>query len=97
MAFADQVALAKDETFRARVRMAAVSAAIQVAGEAQDTLQAPAYIKRQQLATRVLTTAGHGERGEVLEMLVWAVAQNVAISAASSDGDIQFTVNSVWS
>lgn len=97
MVFADQVALAQDQDFRDRVRMAAVTAAVNVAGEAQSGLPVAAYQKRQVLANRVLTSAGYGERGEVLDMFAWAVAQNAAITVASSDSDIQFTVNSVWS
>ncbi|MGW0805953.1 hypothetical protein [Nonomuraea sp. NPDC002799] len=97
MAFADQVALAGDPVFRSKVRMATVTAAVLVAGEAQEALSVEAYQKRQVLANRVLTAAGYGERGEVLDMFAWAVAQNAAITAASSDSDIQFTINSVWS
>lgn len=97
MAFPEQVTLAKDEAFRSRVRMAAVTAAVLVAGEAQNAIPVAAYQKRQVLANRVLTAAGLGAHGEVLDMFVWAVAQNVAITAASLDSDIQFTINSVWS
>lgn len=97
MAFSDQVALAHDAAFRSRVRMAVVTAAVQAAGESQGQLLAGAYLKRQNLASRVLMAAGLGERGDVLDMFVWATTQNAAITAASSDSDIQFTVNSVWS
>jgi hypothetical protein len=97
LAFADQVALTKDSAFRDRVRMAAVTAAVLVAGEAQSALSTTAYLKRQGLATRVLAAAGHGEHSEILDMFVWAVSQNGAVSAASLDSDIQFTVNSIWS
>ncbi|MFI6296710.1 hypothetical protein ACIBEJ_34330 [Nonomuraea sp. NPDC050790] len=97
MGFAEQVALAKDTAFRDRVRMAAITAAVNVAGEAQSTLSSAAYHKRQVLATRVLTNAGSGAQGDVLDMFAWAVAQNAAITGASTDSDIQFTVNAIWS
>ncbi|YCK35173.1 hypothetical protein ACNF49_14120 [Actinomadura sp. ATCC 39365] len=77
--------------------MAAITAAVLIAGEAQDSLTVAAYQKRQVLAYKVLTAAGYGERGEVLDTFVWAVAQNGAITATSTDSDVQFTVNSVWS
>lgn len=97
MAFVNQLTLAKDEAFRDKVRMAAITAAVNVAGEAQNALFNAAYLKRQGLASRVLAAAGYGEHGEVLDMFVWAVAQNGAITAVSLDSDIQFQVNAVWS
>ena len=97
MAFVDQITLAKDEAFRSRVRMAVMTAAVLVAGEAQNAMSTTAYLKRQGLATKVLAAAGYGEHGEILDMFAWSVAQNSAISSGSTDSDIQFTVNSVWS
>lgn len=96
MAFTDQILLAQDVGFRQRVRMAAVTAAIQIAGEAKGSMSDAHYAKRQSLAQRVLLTAGGGDRSEVLEMFAWACAQNVALSTSSSDSDLQFTVDSVW-
>jgi hypothetical protein len=95
--FAAQIALTKDADFRGRVRMAAITAAVSVAGEAQAGVTVTAYTKRQALSLRVLTAAGGGERGEVLDMFVWAAAANPSLTAESTDSDIQFTVNSVWS
>lgn len=97
MAFADQIALTKDASFRDKVRMAAITAAVNVAGEAQASMSTTAYLKRQGLATRVLASAAHGEHSEILEMFVWATAQNGAITLSSVDSDIQFQVNAVWS
>lgn len=97
MTFVNQITLAKDEAFRDKVRMAAMTAAVLVAGEAQNAMSTTAYLKRQGLATRVLSAAGYGEHGEVLNMFTWAVAQNGAITASSLDSDIQFQVNAVWS
>lgn len=97
MGFMEQVVLAQREGFRAKVRMAAVTAAIQIAGEAQGSLTVVAYDKRQQLAQRVLRTAGGGERSEVVDMFVWAVAQDQTMVVGSSDVDILAMVNAVWS
>lgn len=97
MAFVEQITLAKDEAFRTRVRMAVMTAAVLVAGEAQNAMSTTAYLKRQGLATKVLAAAGYGEHGEMLDMFAWAVAQNGAITAVSLDSDIQFQVNAVWS
>lgn len=97
MSFEDQVGYANDALFRKRVRMATITAAIAVQGEAQGSMPGSEYTKRQVLATKVIQTAGIGTPTEdVARMFLWAVIANVAISPASSDGDIQFTVNSVW-
>ena len=92
MAFADQAALAVNSAFRDKVRVAAVIAALQVQGEDASTYSEQQYQKRQKLAGRVLANGGTG----TLEQFAWAVAANAAIDSSSSDGDIQFTVNSVW-
>ena len=93
MAFTDQATLADDTTFRSKVRVALATAAVQVMGEAKASYSDVEYGKRQALAYEVLRAAASGI---YLEMFVWAVVQNAAITGASTDQDIQFTVNSVW-
>lgn len=90
MSLLDQAQLAQYEGFRDRVLLAAVQAAVNVASEApsgdsrKDSLRAT-------LATNVLNDPeGYRDR------FAWGVAQNVAVTFTSNDGDIQFTVNSLW-
>lgn len=98
MAFETQVALTTNQLLRKRIRLASIIAALQVQGEAQGGTPEGAFVKRQVLATKVIQTAGLGTPTEDLAMMfVWLVVANEAISDASSDSDIQFTVNSVWS
>jgi len=92
VAYIDQAALAADATFRSRVRMAVVTAAIQIAAEAKASQDTTVYDKRQQLVAEVLPNGGT----DLLEAFSWAVAQNAAITASSLDSDVQFQVNSVW-
>lgn len=89
MAYTDQAALANDVTFRDRVRVAIVTAAIAVMGETQ-TGTDQQYGKRQALAYAMLTNSGG-----YLERFAWGVVANAAITGASNDGDIQFTVDSL--
>lgn len=91
MAFTDQAALAIDTAFRARVRVAIVTAAKDVMGETPTGSDAK-FGKRAGLARLVLADGGQ----LMLEPFAWAVVANAAISSGSSDSDIQFTVNSVW-
>ena len=93
MAYTDQATLAKDSTFRDRVRVATVVAAVAIGGESQGGMDSTVYQKRQQLASQVLLAAGGGSW---LDVFAWATTQNAAISGSSLDSDIQFTVNSIW-
>lgn len=90
MTYATQATLAADAAFQARVRVAIVTAAVDVMGEAK-TMDDTVFNKRQSFAFQVISdSAGY------LERFVWAVVANVAISSGSTDSDIQFTVNSIW-
>lgn len=93
MAYIDQAALAADQTFRDRVRVALATAAVQIMGEDKGSYTDTEYGKRQALASEVLRAAASGM---YLEAFVWATVQNPAITAASLDSDIQFQVNAVW-
>lgn len=88
MSFSTQYTLATDPTFIARVTIAMTKAAVAVASEAS-------------------TTANHGARATFAKNALHdplgyapkyalAVVSNGAISAESSDSDIEFTVNSMW-
>lgn len=92
MTYLDQAELAADANFQLRVRVAVVTAAKDVMGEAKDSTTDAVFGKRQQFAYQVINnSAGY------LERFVWGVVANVAITTLSSDSDIQFTVNSLWS
>ena len=92
MAYTDQAVLAADATFRSRVRVAMITAAIQIAAEAKGAQDSTVYQKRQKLVAEVLPGGGTN----LLDAFCWAVTQNAAIVAVSLDSDIQFQVNSVW-
>lgn len=99
MTYLDQVKLSQSGDFRKRVRMALITAAVQIQGEALALpLTTSSYGKRQTLANKVLRTAGQGDQADpILDSFVWAVVQNAAIVSASLDSDIQFQVNAVFS
>lgn len=91
MTYAEQATLAVDTAFQARVRVAVVTAAKDVMGEAKGSMTDTVFNKRQTFAFSVINnSAGY------LDRFVWGVVANAAITDASSDGDIQFTVNSLW-
>jgi hypothetical protein len=90
MSLLDQAQLAQHAGFRDRVLVAAVKAASAVAAEAPSG-DARTDSLRSTLATNVLNDPqGHVER------FAWAVVQNAAVTFDSVDGDIEFTVNSLW-
>lgn len=96
---AQQYELTKDHDLRQRIRMASVQAAFNILGESIGSMQPAEYSKRQALAVKVIQTAGVGTPDEdLLRMFTWAVCQNVAITSPDApDGDIEFTLASVWS
>lgn len=90
MAFVDQVALVNNAEFRDRVRLAVVTAALQISGGPSSG--DPDYDSRAEgLAYSALNAPE-----QIGDRFVWAVAANPAITLNASDNDIQFTVNSVW-
>lgn len=93
MAFTDAATLAQDTTFVGRVRVALVKSAHAVLGEAWGKSDKREPIKRADFARRVLSD----EQGILAERCAWSVVTNAAVKADSDDGDIEFTVNSMWS
>jgi hypothetical protein len=88
MTFLAQSALANDEDFVARVTQAAVTAAKDIQAEAGDVA---GHVKRTDYALQVLRSP------QVFgPLFAQGVATNPAITGASTDNDIQFTVNSLW-
>lgn len=93
MTFLEQIQLAEDGEFQARVRQAAITAAAQIMADQPDnTPQAIAkHALRTKLALDVLRSPSAWARP-----IAAAVVTNVAISVESTDSDLQWTVNSLW-
>lgn len=89
MAFSDLAYLATHPGFRDRVRIAMITAAVDVAAEENDGSEYGRL--RRAHAVNVLSN-----QEEYAQVYAWAVAANPAISFSSNDGDLQFTVNSRW-
>ena len=94
MGFEEQAALAIDPVFQSRVRGAAIKSAQAIMAdipantpEAIDT-----HRRRAQLAREVLL-----DPDRLAKSMAPGVASNAAITAAASDNDIEFTINSIWS
>ncbi|OXM69621.1 hypothetical protein [Amycolatopsis vastitatis] len=88
---AESAELASFPPFVRRVQAAVSTAAKDVGAEAQDSNNPARSQLRRALATNVFADpSNYGTR------FAWAVATNPVITMASTDGDVQFTVNSVW-
>lgn len=92
MAFLDDYAVASDEDFQKRVNIAVVKAAANVAGEAQGGMGDDKFRKRAALAYQTLNTPP----SQYVFRWALAVVREGLINLASTDGDIEFTVNSLW-
>jgi hypothetical protein len=89
MSLSDMTDLATHPAFIRRVTGAMLKAAVNVGSELYDGTQYK--IMRRALVTKALEDSPlWGER------FSYAVASNPAITFASTDSDIEFTVNSVW-
>lgn len=92
MAFTDTFAgrqeLARDAVFVARVQHAMLKAAIAVQAEATNTTN---HINRSAYARSVLN-----DPNRYGAFFAQGVVTNGAITDASSDSDIEFTVNAMW-
>lgn len=88
MLFIDQFALAQDATFVMRVQMALVKSAIAVSAEDTTT---PYHTERATWSAQVLRDSAH-----YAKFVAYGVASSVAITADSTDNDIEFTINSQW-
>lgn len=92
MSLATLSTLAQDSGFRAKVRMAMCSAALDVVGEAPDADNIKDE-KRHRLGMAVLVDGG----AAMLDAFAYAAASVGTLNDQSADGDIQFIVNSIWS
>lgn len=89
MALSDMTDLATWPTFIRRVTAAATTAAVAIGAEEFDGTNY--RLQRRALVKQVLEDPTlWGTR------FAYAVAQNPAVTFASDDNDVQFTVNSVW-
>lgn len=85
MNFLDMATLATDSELRTRINVALVIAAKAIAAEGTD-----------RSARRILAHNILDQPMAYLDRFTWAIVTNPAITAESSDSDIQYTVNSVW-
>jgi len=89
MAFDDMAYLAMHPGFRDRVRVAMISAAVDVGAEENDGSE---YRRlRKAHAVNVLT-----DQDKFAQRYAWVVAANPAVNFGSPDDALQFTVNSRW-
>ena len=86
--FRESVDLSQSPAFVARVQGAMVKSAIAVSSEDPATV---AHATRTQWATQVLRDPAH-----YAQRMAFGVAANPSVTAASTDADIEFTVNSIW-
>jgi hypothetical protein len=93
MTFLEQIEMAEDGEFQARVRQAAITAAAAIMADQPDnTPQAIAkHSLRAKLALDVLRNPSAWARP-----IAAAVVTNAAVTAESTDSDLQWTVNSLW-
>lgn len=101
--FVDATVTPNATDFRRRVQQAMVKSASLIAGEAQQSLTLQQWQKRAVLATNILGTHVGSDPSQAkagsevwLDTFANAVANNPTITESSTDGDIEFTVNSVW-
>lgn len=90
MALADQAYLASEPVFVGRASMAMTAAAVAIGNSATNP-SSTYQVLRHALATKALTDPYSW--GPVFAR---AVASNVAITNASTDSDIEYTVSTVW-
>lgn len=89
MSFADQAYLAQHPGFRDRVRVAMIKTAVAVGSDLDDGSETSRL--RRAHTVNVLS-----DQDAWASRYAWAVVSNGAISFASSDSDIEFTINSMF-
>ena len=94
MTFEEQAALAADTAFIVRVQQAAIKAALAVLADIPDNTPEAieTHRKRAQLGKEVLL-----DPGRMALSMARGVVSNPSITAAATDAEIEFTVNSIWS
>jgi hypothetical protein len=94
MDFIQQAALAADPIFQSRVRGAAIKSALAIMADIPDNTPEAIedHRKRAGLSREVLLDPERLSRA-----MAPGVASNAVITGESSDSDIEFTVNSIWS
>jgi len=91
MGFIESDALAQNEDFRKKVKVAMVNAAQNVSSEAVDLVHISYHTKRSTHAHNILS----GPQNYV-DSYSYGSTANGLLTEASSDSDIQFTVNSIF-
>lgn len=94
MSFQTQYALRNDSAFQEKVKMAVLKSALAVVGETPaDPANVAVDTKRHTLGLAALT---EGADGSTSVRFINALAAVGTLSAASTDADVEFTVNAVW-
>jgi hypothetical protein len=91
MSLLDSNALANNEQFRARVKVAMVNAAEDISSQEIDSTYQKYHDKRSQHATSILNGPAYW-----VDSYSYACVAKGLLTEASPDGDIQFTVNAVY-
>lgn len=91
--FSEIYAMSIDQNLQYRIRAIMIKSALSISGEPIAAMTAIQTLKRQQMAHQILNGGGN--------MNAWslAVCNNPTVAAAGLnvvDGDLEFTVNSVW-
>ena len=94
MAFTDQAALARSDEFVYRIRVALCKACIAVISESYGGSGQPSAAQHNLRAAWATQVLRDPEQPAI--RYAWGVVANAAITAASSDSDIEFTVNSIF-
>ena len=91
MAYVDQAILANDTAFRSRVKVAIVTAALVIGGEAKGAQSESKYRKRQGLAYSILV-----DPNSHLDRFSFSATADPLVIAASLDAVLQTRVESLW-
>jgi hypothetical protein len=91
MAYTDQATTATDAAFRNRVQMALVTTARTVVQQTPGASDyGPSWARRRTLAAQILRAPA-----SLVDMAAWALASVPALSAASTDAQLQAAVNTL--
>ncbi len=95
MAYSDDYALSQDVTFQNRVRMAMMKAAITIMSESATAYNAQTEVLRTNLATSILQNPTL-YIFSFTQASIEAGASGSPLTSASSDGNIDVAIASVW-
>lgn len=83
--------LYESEAFQKRVQMLSLQSATQIIGEDLSTFSAAQVAKRHDFAMKVLEDPNH-----CADIIARVCAAQGTLTSESNDGDIQYTINTIW-